>query len=353
MKGFNWSRILVIQLGDIGDVVWTMPTIKALHQVFPEAQISILVREAVEDLLDSEALLHRVFFVPSRGKGRKQIELIYLLRKERFDVAIDLRTGDRGGIMARLSGAPVRIAQVCSASSWLRNIMFTRLITPKVLEPKPLGASEQSLSIIRALGIEVVSYPLSLTVSRRAEESAELILMRLCPPAFTGRPFITVSPYSRWSYKEWKDEKWRDLLARLTDEFLFPVLVVGSPNERKRSEGLLRGLGGAVMNAVGETTLGTLAALLKKSSLHIGVDSAPPIIAGAVGTPTITLYGPSDWRDWAPVGDSHRVIHARMPCVPCRRKGCHDQEKNPCLEAIGVEEVIEVIREVALPLLPT
>jgi len=75
------------------------------------------------------------------------------------------------------------------------------------------------------------------------------------------------------------------------------------------------------------------------------VDSAAPHIAAAVGTPTITIYGPSDWRDWAPVGDKHQVVTSDMDCSPCHRKGCDGQGHSRCLEAISIAEVQEAIGE--------
>jgi len=80
------------------------------------------------------------------------------------------------------------------------------------------------------------------------------------------------------------------------------------------------------------------------------VDSAAPIIAAAVGMPTVTIYGPSDWRDWAPVGESHRVVCAPMDCVPCHRKGCHDRGQSPCLEAVSPDDVMKAIQELVSPL---
>jgi heptosyltransferase-3 len=100
-----------------------------------------------------------------------------------------------------------------------------------------------------------------------------------------------------------------------------------------------------VYNLAGKTTLAELAGTLSLSSLHLGVDSAAPHIAAAVGTPTLTIYGPSDWRDWAPVGDQHRVIVSNMDCVPCYKKGCNGSGLSQCLETLGVDSVQKSVQE--------
>jgi heptosyltransferase-3 len=95
-----------------------------------------------------------------------------------------------------------------------------------------------------------------------------------------------------------------------------------------------------------------LAGLLGQSLLHIGVDSAAPHIAAATGAPTITIYGPSSWKEWAPVGKSHRVIVSNMDCVPCRQKGCDGSGRSRCLETLTVDQVKPVIRKAMDELLP-
>jgi len=75
------------------------------------------------------------------------------------------------------------------------------------------------------------------------------------------------------------------------------------------------------------------------------VDSAAPHIAAATGVPTITIYGPTSWKDWAPVGKDHRVILPEMDCAPCHQKGCDNSGNSRCLEALTAEQVKSIIRE--------
>ena len=101
----------------------------------------------------------------------------------------------------------------------------------------------------------------------------------------------------------------------------------------------------------GKTTLGELAALLSRSSLHMGVDSAAPHIANAVGTRSVTIFGPSDWRGWTIPDATCRVVCPDDPCVPCNRKGCEDTEVSLCLEEMSMEKVFNPVREMLEELL--
>jgi heptosyltransferase-3 len=86
-----------------------------------------------------------------------------------------------------------------------------------------------------------------------------------------------------------------------------------------------------------------MAALLQMSRLHIGVDSAAPHIAAAVGTPTITIYGPSDWCDWAPPGERNQVVLPDMDCSPCHKKGCDGSGRSKCLDNLPVVKVQDAV----------
>lgn len=357
--------ILVIQLGDIGDVVWSLPALRAVKLAHPEARLTLLVREGIGDLVRCEPHIDDVLEVrkPSGGGWETWKEnrlLIKTLRRERFALVVDLRTGDRGAVLAWFSGAPLRAALCCDSASLLRNILFNRLIEPQEERiRKNLGAAEQSLRIVRALGIREVGNIPELHVAEDARKEMRCRLVRdgvkeRANGGWGKLPIITVNPFSRWRYKEWDLDKWADLIARIKSFCGCRVVVVGGQEEIARMANLLPLESTKdLLNYVGRTTLSELAALLSLSRLHVGVDSAAPHIAAAVGTPTITLYGPSDWRDWAPVGEGHRVVHAGMDCQPCYRRGCDDKgERSLCMVNLPVDKVYEAVRKAFSPLPP-
>ena len=112
----NISSILVIQLGDIGDVIWTFPTIFALKTTYPRAKLSLLMREGRKELLEGLAEVDQFFEVRRYGgsyfkKIANQLSFLGTLRSQRFDLLFDLRADDRGAILAGVSGARVRGAQ--------------------------------------------------------------------------------------------------------------------------------------------------------------------------------------------------------------------------------------------------
>ena len=153
------NRVLVIQLGDIGDVVLTTPTIRAIRETYPEAHISILVRKPFGSLLKADPNLHEIVeATKARGVSfrilHEYIVFARRLRLARYDLVIDLRTGDRGAIYSFLTGAATRICRHVDKPFW-HDLLFTKLLADPPYSQRPIHpGADQSLRILRALGID-------------------------------------------------------------------------------------------------------------------------------------------------------------------------------------------------------
>ncbi len=345
----TFSNILVLQLGDIGDVVLASPCFRALKEAYPQARVTALVRQGCGSLLEADPHLASVFEIRRGGGklhdvGTGNIRLVRRLRAERFDLAIDLRTGDRGALLAWLSGAPVRVVYRWPEAPFWRRLAFTHQVDLAWTERPVHPGGDQSLRILRAIGIDTDDTRPRLYVSDADRERVRALLARDGVAQYPR--FVTANPFSRWKYKEWGYEKWAGVFDRLWTEHALPAVIIGSQDEAAAADGIAWKCAGPVFNLAGKTTLGELAALISLSRLHLGVDSAAPHIAAAVGTPTVTIFGPSNWRSWTVEDATHRVARSEKPCVPCSDKGCEGAERSLCLDALGVETVMAQVDEV-------
>ena len=333
------KSILLIQLGDIGDVVLTLPCIKALGENFPEAQIVVAVLEKALDLLEDCPGVSEVIGI-SKQKRSLLEELGFQkafwprLRRHRFDLAFDLRTGTRGGILAFLSGARQRIGFYAHDGKLWRNRIFTHLLN-RDYEPTQ-HVAQYYLNLLQAYDISTDCIRPELTISPEKHDQATMLLQRTGVPL---RKIIIIQPFSLWKYKEWAAEKYAHLIDWLQRTYNVAVLVTGSADQKERAEKIIARCPQQVFNLAGQTSIGVLPAVLKKGSLFIGVDSAGLHLAAAVGTPTIAIFGPSSPISWAPLGQRHMVVTKGLPCQPCRRKGCEDSEVSRCMQELTVEEV--------------
>lgn len=342
----NIRSILLIQLGDIGDVVWATPTFRAVKEAYPQANVSVLLRESFGSLLEADPNIYKIFEV-KRYKGNflkragDQLTFIRDLRRERFDLVFDLRLDDRGAFMAFLSGAPIRVS-IAHRGLWQKQF-FSHLVAPPSSDKRSYGAAEQSLLVVRGFGIDTEDGIPKLWISEKVRNSVKQLLDR--NGVTTVNCWITLNPFSRWQYKEWGYEKWVQIVDWLWGEYKISTVIVGASEEREKSIDIVNKCSEQVFNLTGKTTLSELAGVLSLSCLHLGVDSAAPQIAAAVGTPIITIYGPSVWSEWAPPGEMHSVVTPDCDCAPCHQKGCNGSGISKCLEELTVDKVKVAIQE--------
>lgn len=338
------GNILLVQLGDIGDVVLTTPAIRAVKETYPDARVSILVFKPFGSLLSSDPNAYEIVEA-ARTRGtlshrlRETITFARQLRQKHYDFVIDLRTGDRGAIFSFLTGALVRVGRQGIKKQVWHEILFTKTIRNIKEAPPPVHpGADQSLRVIRELGIDTADTTPKLYISQsdRFRASTLLVDAGIAP----GTKMVTVNPFSRWKYKEWDNEKWGAVIDRIWETHRIPAVLIGAPEEVAECQKIVAKREGHTFNLAGKTTLGELAALISMGSLHLGVDSAAPHIAAALSIPTVTIHGPTDWRAWRIVNDRHKVVSSVMDCLPCNMMGCDGSGRSRCLDELTAEPVI-------------
>lgn len=346
----SYQRILLIQLGDIGDVILTLPAVKALRENFPESRLVVCVREKAREIIEDCAFASAVMTVRKERKRLKaaildQARWMRELRAHRFDLAIDLRTGTRGAIIAGFSGAGTRIGRFAADGRLWRNRIFTHLVTPP--DETCQYAAEHNLNILSPLNLKIRDRNLQMEIpSHRRLAAIGLFSGEKIP---MSRPLLAFHPFSLWKYKEWQVDSCAELIDDVQRRYDLTVIITGSAEERSRADQVLARCRTKPFNLAGKTSIGELAAVLSTCRGFIGVDTAALHLAAAVGIPTLGIFGPSPAACWAPKGNGHSTVSKNMSCVPCRRKGCLDSEISQCLNELTVKDIhMELCRFIEL-----
>ena len=340
------KNILLIQLGDIGDVVLSFPCIRALKENFPKSNVIVAVREKAKELIEDCPWASGVISV-NKEKRKLGLEIIYQknffsrLRKFNFDLAIDLRTGTRGAILALFSGARQRIGRFTDDGLLWRNRVFTHLVSP--LDEINHYAAEYSINVLSPLNLNIRDRVPVLIVQSKRKKMALSILKREKVPF--DRPIIAIHPCSLWKYKEWRTSEFVSLIDYISINYNCTVVITGSKEERRRIKEMIKKCKTRVFNLAGRTSIGTLPGVLQVCKLFIGIDTGALHLAAAIGIPTIGIFGPSSPINWAPRGDQHSVVSKHMECVPCRQKGCDNSEKSRCLDELTLNEIKEILNK--------
>jgi heptosyltransferase-2 len=153
----------------------------------------------------------------------------------------------------------------------------------------------------------------------------------LCPGAFFG------------SAKRWPKQRYAalgDLLARRAGA---RIAILGVPAERPLAEAIAADMSAGARVLCGETRLSELAGVLGRLSLLVSNDSGPMHLAAALGTPLVAVFGPTDWRETAPVGTRQRLVREPVACAPCKLRECPIDHR--CMRLVGVERVASAAQE--------
>jgi len=338
----SYNRILLIQLGDIGDVILTLPAIRALRDNFPESRLVVCVREKAREIIEDCPWASEVMTVRKEQKRLKAAILDQALwmrdlRAHRFDLAIDLRTGTRGAIIAGFSGAGTRIGRFAADGRLWRNRVYTHLVTPP--DEAFQYAAAHNLNILSPLGLKIPGMALQITIPCHRKQAAISLFSSEKIPM--NRPLLAFHPFSLWKYKEWQVNSCAELIDDVQLRYNVTIVITGSSEERGRADQVVELCRTKPFNLAGKTSIGELAAVLSACRGFIGVDTAALHLAAAAGVPTLGIFGPSPAVCWAPRGSRHAIVTKDMPCVPCRRKGCQDSEVSQCLDELTLKDIHE------------
>jgi heptosyltransferase-3 len=346
----NIKKILIVKLRHIGDVLLTVPTIRALKETFPAASISVLFNSGTEDVLTGNSLIDELIVfdrtiksLPPVKHFMKEINFLKEMRAKGFDMTVDLTGGDRAAIVSFLSGARYRLAGNPDKKGFIgKKYLYTHLASID----KQKHMALQNLDVVRHFGITTDNTDVDFFIPEEVRLSVKRIFEE--NNIKDNDTIVHVHPTAHWLFKCWKEEYMAEVIGWLVDKGM--KAVVTSAPHRKEMEMAKRILSlipsrftpyaSRLLDLCGKTTIKELAAVSEASDLFIGVDSAPMHIAAAVKTPVIALFGPSGYYDeWNPYGDNHIVITKNLSCKPCKKGMCEGIQLRECMTAIKPDDV--------------
>ncbi len=321
-------RILVIKLRAIGDVVLSTIVSKNLRLAFPDARIEFLTEPASYDVVRNNPFLNGAFVYDK--KTMSGFELIRMIRREEFDLVIDLFGNPRTALVTKLSGARIRVGFRFRGRTYAYNV---------IAEPRGnrVHNSQFNLDALEALGVEILDRNIYFGFTSDDAQYADEFMQ--FPK---GKPVVCINPGGGWYTKRWGVENFAALADRIAKEFKAGIVIAWGPGEREEAV-RLASLMSTPARIPPPTTLPQLGAMLKRCSLLVTNDSGPMHIAAAVGTPILGIYGPTNPMLQGPYGVLHKIIrNESLTCLGCNYLEC--PIGHPCMIGLGVEEVLAGVR---------
>jgi lipopolysaccharide heptosyltransferase II len=340
------KRVICTKFVGLGSVTLALPMLKALKESGIEVAFWTFSSQA--ELLKISGYVDHVWIVkPSLIRfPLSMLQCLWRAIRFKADAFLDMeQTSNCSAILARLSGAPVRVGFLCGKP--VRESLFTNLVSLTAGR----HMCESILLMAHAIGVNAdLASPLpapriphfSQTHADGASQSKVIVVN------------INTSDLGQL-LRQWPDSHWVSLCCELLKDsqvqLVFPGVQSEAANNQRVIEQIIVAEGESVrsriVNLAGKSSLTELMVLLKDAHLAISVDSGVMHLAAWAGTPVIGLFGPETPQLYAPRSKRSKVIWAALPCSPCctvateKHTRCRD---NQCMKKIAPDQVLMASR---------
>jgi lipopolysaccharide heptosyltransferase II len=328
-------KVLIIKFSSLGDIILSTAAIKAIRNRFPRNyRISFLVGRDSRDLLLACPYIDELLVYDFKDKDRGIKGLLKLgsvLRKNNFDIVIDLQNNRKSHILSGLTFGLNRYG--------FDNKKFAFLLNHRVKGyDLPMPAVPHQFQILKMLGIELEDSCLEIWPQEKDQDYVKELLSAEWISAKQKIIGINISASPRWATKNWSLSHLIEFCkeAGLRD---MRIVITGTEKDLALGNELIAAVKDAkIINACGKTTVNQLACLIKRCSLYICLDSASLHIAAAMSVPFIALFGPTDPSRHFPPAKDYILLKKDLPCSPCYKSKCKTRS---CMDLITPQEVFE------------
>lgn len=330
------SRLLVIRLDRLGDVVLSTPVLQRLRERFPRAFIAMMVRPPCRDVVEGNPAVDEVILYDKDGAHRGPASTLRFargLRRRRFDTALVLHPSNRSHWIPWLAGIPVRVG-FARKQPWL--------LTHAMPHTKQEGAKHEAqytLELLGCFGMAPGEPALFVPLQPAAVDRVSVLLAE----AGIGPDdaLVAIHPSASCVSKRWMPERFAAVADRLVTEQRVKICLIAS--EAADVAAVASAMRQPALDLSGRLSVAELAAVLRRSRLLISNDSGPVHVAAALGTPVVDIFGRNQAGlsplRWGPLGQGHTVLHKEVGCDICLAHRCRIEFL--CLTRLEVDEVYQ------------
>ncbi|MCK4578719.1 MAG: glycosyltransferase family 9 protein [Candidatus Marinimicrobia bacterium] len=324
------QRILVLVLKRIGEILLTTPAIRALRKAYPGAEITAVVYRPFKDVLEGNPNIDQLIVLEPDAGNYAFIRQAWRLRQKRFDLVLDFLALPSSALITLMSDAPIRVG----LPRRHRKYAYNRYI-PYEMGNTPYAA-DRRLNAVRMLGLPDDGIAMDFSIDENSAARGDELLDRNGLGA--GDRFAVVAPLAGQAWKLWPFERYAQVADYLADEHSLPVVLICGPGEYHYVEQVLRHTRSTPAAAIEFTDLNIMARVLSRALFYVGNDGGVKHLASAVGTPTVTIFGPAYAHKWNEPDDPlHQMLWQE---IDCRGRRCFREcsRNYECLTMISAED---------------
>jgi len=332
----------------IGNLVQASPTLRSLRNKFAESEIVFLTLDQNKGVYEGSGLYDIAIYLRLTTLWdftRELIKLFFTLRSFNFNLIVNLEPlAYFGELISFYAGVGDRVGYVIPG----RTSLFTKGV--EFREDEHIARTfYRTLKVFdiddKPLDEDLVPERIPLRPSEERAAGELLAAEEVNSDDFIVGINVNASDVA--IERRWPLENFAALSDLLQQRLGAKVLLVGAPDEVSYVESAIAMMRETPVNFAGRTTLREVVALMDRMDLFITNDSGPLHLAYAMGTPTISLFGPETPERYGPIGKKHRAIFKRVDCSPClnfknlKRSNC--KQDGRCMKEIKVHEIFELV----------
>lgn len=337
-KNMTYGKILIINLGGIGDVLLSTPAVRNLKSSYHQAKISLMVVPRVYGAVSDLPYVEQVIILDSCAKSFfKNLRALFLLRRKEFDLAINMRTvvsrksGKKIKILLDIINPKIKVGRDTEGRGYFFDITIPEPDTGKKYE------MEYDIEMVKALGVDVVDRGIDFHIDDGNIRRVDEILRNegVCE----GDILIGIHPGGKPAHR-WALRNFSKVIGEIHKKIPCKFVVTGAKDEVHLVRKLIEITNTNAINFAGELNIKELGALIRRCDLYISNDTGSMHIAAILKTPLVAIFGPGDITRYDPrnISDEAVVLYKKVDCAPCERSKC---ESMKCLKAISPGEVVE------------
>ncbi|QQS08139.1 MAG: lipopolysaccharide heptosyltransferase II [Phycisphaerales bacterium] len=352
-------RLLVVLPTWVGDVCMATPTLRLLRERYKGSFLGVLARPGSESLIDNAGLFDEVHVAKPEGvMGPKR--LAQMLRPRRYDTALLLPNSFSTALIARIAGIPNRIGYERDARSFL----LTRTVkVPRTPDGRwlPVSLHDYHYNLVARTLFAAPNTPLpdpnrviplpagrflELTIDDAEREAGRAVIARA--GLSDADDFAMLTPGANNDAKHWPVDRFAALARHLVDRHALPVLVNGAPRESDLANELVRRAdrpGRVIALPALGLDMHSLKALIARASLMVTNDTGPRHMGAALGTPLVSLFGPTDYRLASVPTRGPEIVLKADPSLPLELFA-NDFPDRCSMDRIEVKTVLEAADQV-------
>ncbi len=304
------NRILIIQTAFIGDVVLATSLVEKLHRYFPDARIDFLLRKGNEQLLLGHPFINKlIIWDKKKNKKRNLFRILAEIRKNRYDILINVQRFFATGLIASFSGAKRTIGFDKNPLSFL----FSNKIVHQVGGNQAQHEVQRNQKLIADLTDNQYCLP------RLYPTAADFSFVE----TWSQGDFITISPASVWFTKQYPASQWSSFIKKIPETC--KIFLLGGPDDVSLCNDIYETCPGThVKILAGKLSFLQSAALMSYSQMNYVNDSAPMHFASAMNAPVTAIYCSTVPEfGFGPLSDIRHIVEVKekLYCRPCGLHG--------------------------------